>query len=443
MEKTMQHVIGIILITLFIIFLIIMHAMKKRVLKEEYSYFAEKENSYTLVVRGYDWGPAVPKIIVNIGEHEKKMTSDDIVPENFCIKVTTSALGTRIRPITKVYPCDIDGNEIEDVSQATHLAFEFSVHPDDHFFSPIYYNEKKMLNVWKKEYSYSIESKFLDGNITTPNENYYPDSTQCTVMKEIKNNRLHALYFTPNKSSDKKKRPLIIWLHGAGEGGTDPTIVLYGNKVTALTSSKIQSYFDGAYVLCPQTPTVWMNAGSGPYDIVNSSVTNKSSQYTKECKEVIDTFIKAHKDIDTNRIYICGCSNGGYMTLNMLLTYPHFFAAAAPVCEAYSDSWLTQNHIDALAKEHLWFIAAKTDTTVPPQSNAEATVARLNAAGATDVHFSYFDDVHDTSSTYFTKDGKPYEYLGHWSWIYLFNDECSDEEEPSVWKWMAEKSLAQ
>ena len=61
-----------------------------------------------------------------------------------------------------------------------------------------------------------------------------------------------------------KLHPLIVWLHGAGEGGKDPDLVVLGNKVSALGGEKIQSYFDGAFVLCPQAPTFWMQNGDRP-----------------------------------------------------------------------------------------------------------------------------------------------------------------------------------
>ena len=57
---------------------------------------------------------------------------------------------------------------------------------------------------------------------------------------------------------DGKRNPLIIWLHGMGEGGTDVSIELMGNEVVALIRKDIQSHFttedgeSGAYVLAVQ-----------------------------------------------------------------------------------------------------------------------------------------------------------------------------------------------
>ena len=451
MEKNMQIVLGIILSAVLLALVIVGIIWKRRVFADEYSRFAEKEDSYTLVVQAYDWGPAVPKIIVNVGEIESRWQKENIVPENFSVTVSGDSfdwsrkqhfIDIQKREITAVYPCDIDGNKIDDIENATHLAFEFAVHPDDAFFSPFFYDPKKQVNVWKENYAYSISSKLLTGNIVTENDMVCAPTALFKTVKVQKGSRLHAAYFEPKNKTSGKKLPLIIWLNGAGEGGKDVSIALLGNKVTSLAGEKIQSYFGGAYVLCVQTPTVWMNATGTPYDILSPECTNKSSQYTAECKQVIDDFIKTHSTVDINRIYVGGCSNGGYMTMNLLLTYPGFFAAAYPTCEAYEDNWLTDEQIAALSKSSIWFTAAKDDTTVPPEKNAAATVQRLLAAGARDVHFSYFDDVHDTSGSYSKKNGKPYVYNGHWSWIYVLNDECTDEKGTSLWKWMANHSTA-
>ena len=55
--------------------------------------------------------------------------------------------------------------------------------------------------------------------------------------------------------------------------------------------------------------------------------------------------------MDPYRVYIGGCSNGGYMTMNMVLRNPGFFAAAYPTCEAYMDQYISDVQIQQLAHE--------------------------------------------------------------------------------------------
>ena len=114
----------------------------------------------------------------------------------------------------------------------------------------------------------------------------------------------------PQRGMDK--RPLIVWLHGAGEGGTDTAISYSGNKATALTDDAIQSRFDGCYVFSPQCPTMWLDDGSGQYGTSGRSI------YTRALKAAIDEFIARNSyGIDPDRVYIGGDSNGGFMTMQL------------------------------------------------------------------------------------------------------------------------------
>lgn len=453
-RKKMQTVIGIILCILALALVVVGAIWKKRVLAQTYADFAEKEHSYTLVVNGYDWGPAVDKVIVNAKRTEKSSTDEQLTegslsPDQFSVTVTTAyfdgssntvATKTGTRTVVATYRCDIDGNKTDDPAES-HIALEFNAEPFDDLSTPFLYDATKQVNDWKEKYDYCIESPLFATPVTIYNELICPQADRFRTVVCKKNTQLHAASFTPENHADGKKHPLIVWFHGAGEGGTDPWIILLGNKVTALSEEKIQQYFNGAFVLCPQTPTIWMNAGDGPYDICSPETPNKSSQYTAACKEIIDRFIKANPAIDTKRIYIGGCSNGGYMTVNMLLTYPHFFAAAFPICEAYNDSWLSDAQIVQLAQTPLWFTAAKTDTTVPPEQYTVSTVKRIREHNKS-IHFSYFDDVHDTSGKILSAKNEPYKYNGHWSWIYALNDECSDGAEKGLWQWLSQQTLA-
>ena len=54
---------------------------------------------------------------------------------------------------------------------------------------------------------------------------------------------------------DGEKHPLIIWLHGAGEGGDSNVTQINGNRgATAFISKEAQEAFDNPYVLAPQSP---------------------------------------------------------------------------------------------------------------------------------------------------------------------------------------------
>ncbi|MBR4005147.1 MAG: prolyl oligopeptidase family serine peptidase [Treponema sp.] len=422
---------------------------QKKSIKKIYEDLKEKDYSYTLLIKGCDWGPAVDRMILAPGNHFDEFKPEDFDPKKFSVTVSTERYlengkldyFTKQVEVTDACPCDIDGNPLEGFDEAEeegddepgglnggHILLTLKYGPKMGEINPFAYNFKTQQNNWKDKFDFTVEHPKLPEPIKVCSDWYCKEAQQFDDIKT--GNELTATSWCP--PSDGKKHPLIVWLHGAGEGGTDPMIALLGNKVTALVEPEIQSYFDGAYVLCPQNPTVWMQQGNTPYDILQQDSPNHVSKYTHSCKKVIDSFISKHDDIDRNRIYIGGCSNGGYMTINMLLNYPNFFAAAFPVCEAYSDSWLGDNDIKALGKVPLWFVAAKNDVTVDPEKHMIPTVRRcLELNGGSNVRMSLFDDVHNSFG----------EYFGHWSWIYLFNNECVSEDEEVLWEWISEKEL--
>ena len=224
---------------------------------------------------------------------------------------------------------------------------------------------------------------------------------------------------------DGKRNPLVIWLHGMGEGGTDVSIELMGNEVVALIRNDIQSHFTteggdkGAYVLAVQCPTMWMDTskgmGTGAYP----------SLYSDVLKSCIDHYLVQNPDVDPYRIYIGGCSNGGFMTMNMVLRNPGFFAAAYPTCEAYADANISDVQIQQLKNENMWIVQSFDDTTVRPTEYCIPTYKRLMEAGAKNVWISMFENVVGT-------DTPGQRLMGHFSWVYVFNDQVTGAQEQST-----------
>lgn len=236
-----------------------------------------------------------------------------------------------------------------------------------------------------------------------------------------------------------QKHPLVIWLHGAGEGGDDPAVAVLGNQVSALFGKKFQSVMGGAYVLVPQCPTYWMSYTEEPDWGDNPGV---SSIYLQDLMELIQNYVAQNPDIDSNRIIVGGCSNGGYMTMDLVMHYPNYFAAAYPICEAYLDAGISDDELHNIAdtKLPIWFVYAQTDTTVPPAQYSAPTMARLKNMNA-DLYATVWPNVVDTTGKLKKADGSAYEYNGHFSWIYFFQGLCKDDATGvDMWSWMAKQS---
>lgn len=157
-------------------------------------------------------------------------------------------------------------------------------------------------------------------------------------------------YYSPVKKNDTKKYPLVIWLHGMMNGGSDGDQLEHSN-ISYWASKEYQKRFKGT---------------KGAFIMVPRSLEEEGLYWSDELiyplRRAIDKFIsKYKKNIDVTRIYIGGYSMGGKMTLKMAVAYPEMFAAIFPVCPAWvpgeeaaarlknTPMWLTSGVPDPLA----------------------------------------------------------------------------------------------
>ena len=137
----------------------------------------------------------------------------------------------------------------------------------------------------------------------------------------------------------------------------------------------------------------------------------------------------SENNISSNRIYIGGASNGGSMTMNMILNYPDFFTAAYFASEGYADRHITDLQIETIKNIPMWFVYAEGDQTNDSSKTSKATYDRLKNANAPNVHLSYYSNgVVDISGNYKNEDGSPYKYSAHWSWVYLLDNDCKEND---------------
>jgi len=339
------------------------------------------------------------------------------------------------RNVISVYPCDSRG-AFDPEGQYLALGLEKAVGRG--------LGLSKAGNVWKEDYAVKVALK--KGKVLKSGKQKYT-AVECETDKALRDFVSEADYFSKGDftgkltgkpgevtltyasyepwslKGDGKVNPLIIWLHGGGEGGVDVSITLLGNEVVSLIRPQIQSHFtteggaNGAYVLSIQCPTMWMNTskgfGHGDYP----------SLYADVLKSCIDDYLDRHPDVDRNRVYLGGCSNGGYMTMHMLIRHPRFFAAAYPTCEAYMDQYISDVEIQTLAEENIWIVQSYDDTTVDPKVHCIPTFRRIVKAGGENIWMSMFESV-------VGMDNPGQKLFGHFSWCYLFNDAVTLSQDP-------------
>jgi predicted peptidase len=394
--------------------------------------------TYTTVTEVFDWGPAVTKVIVNLG---RMLSKGSVGTDTFKVyvvridprpdvKIIQDAQGERV--VTKAYVSNQNGSPVD---SGNFITLELKYGPDVGLGYPIYYDPYTYRsNSWIQcDYTVTQQKDIASGSKII--SGLVINTRAGDTKKLVDDFRIGSFTYNYDAggqeiltyagyapAKDGKKHPLIVWLHGTGEVGKDPTMPILANKSCYFASPETQSCFGGAYVLSPQCSTIWMEEKEGAL------------------MALIKSYVSKNTDIDTNRIYIGGNSNGGYMAVLMARDYADYFAAAVPACEAMPDNALSKSDIQKLKEIPIWFTAAMTDTVVPPSKYTVPTYDRLIKAGAKDIHFSYFDRVVDTTGLYKKADGTPFEYDGHFSFIYVFNNQCTDTingKKITIMQWLA------
>jgi predicted peptidase len=385
-------------------------------------YAQTSQNSeYTLVVEGFDWGPMVNKVIVGLDTPTKavNMTDYSVVAErSHPCAVISPEFAKGNRTIVFAYVSDSKGNRKEEGSYVTLILY---VAPNSQICSALQYSQKADCrgNQWV-DYNVTVTNTKTNQIWNKKKDRIMPIGDDFDLSGKFEyepGKSLTYADFLPKKAA--ANAPLIIWLHGGGEGGTDPSIALMGNKAFNYASPEIQKYFGGAYVLVPQTPGAWMHDKDGKMQSGNGE-----DVYNVGLMALIKNYVNTHPGIDKKRIYIGGCSNGGYMSLKLLLKEPSYFAAAYISALAYQSQYISDAQINSIKNIPIWFIQSKDDKVTDPVTTVIPLYERLKKAGAKNVHFSFYNHVTDLSGMF---GGENYHFNGHWSWIYSHANQSHTE----------------
>jgi poly(3-hydroxybutyrate) depolymerase len=242
--------------------------------------------------------------------------------------------------------------------------------------------------------------RFVQGRLANPEVDAFSYHRSGSGMKY----RLYAPH------GGHGRRPLVVWLHGGGEGASLPDNY-YDNETTlranrgalGFATEQAQRIFGGAYVVAPQSTSYWIEDGP---------------RFAPQIREIIRDLVRRN-GIDTDRIHVVGCSNGGYMSLEMTTVYPGLFATSVPICGVVTD--LIPDASLAKISTPTWLVASLDDDTVPPQANTVHAHDLIPGA-----RMSLYDHVIWNG----------HQFPGHWSWIYVARNDPSVRGE-HIWQWMA------
>lgn len=414
--------------------------------------------TYDMTITGYDWGCGIESIIMNLDHPLDSVTADafTVVENKQATNFTAEGFPVEDveleRKVTDAYLVDEKGEKTTDPS--THVKLELYVSPNDG--SPLLFTLSTQFNTWSKPYTLTV-SKTDDAKLTsngTEVEEFTINPEAASKTTSADRYQMHSYqaedgvtYQYASYEPEGGSKTLVVWLHGLGEGGTedtDPSVTLLANKAGTLADEPFQTAVGGANILVPQCPTYWMDNDGKKTNFSGGAIQAEgTSYYLASLHELI---AKYKEETGSTKVVITGCSNGGYMTMLMAINYGDEYDAYVPICEALPNALITDDQVKALAGLDMYYVYSEDDTTVDPSLHEAPLLKRLEKAGAKHTYVSTTEHVVDTTGVYFMDEngqptledtGTPYQYMGHWSWLYFFNNEC-DANGLKVWDFIAD-----
>lgn len=189
--------------------------------------------------------------------------------------------------------------------------------------------------------------------------------------------------YVPADYASKSSWPAILFLHGAGERGSDGLIQTNVGLAPAIRQNATRY---PAIVVMPQVPTdsQWVGA---PADMAVAALQQTMREF----------------HVDPSRVYLTGLSMGGHGTWYVAYRHPELFAAIAPICGWVRDfrqfagsvpvvpgdsASVLPSLAQRLGKLPIWIFHGEVDGAVPVNGSREPAAA-LKAASA-DVRYTEF-----------------------------------------------------
>lgn len=179
-------------------------------------------------------------------------------------------------------------------------------------------------------------------------------------------------YFKPvmfDPSDTVTKYPLVLFLHGSGQRGTNNTAQLATNANYAMiflsSAGPDNQTLHPCFWVAPQCQIGW----------------HDPTYVADQLQGLIDHFL-ANFPIDPDRVYLTGLSAGADGVTHQLANFPHRWAAAHAAC-----GWGNGN--EAAYKDiPMWIFHTADDTTVPV-GGSDNLVNNLRAAGGDPIYTRY------------------------------------------------------
>jgi len=192
--------------------------------------------------------------------------------------------------------------------------------------------------------------------------------------------------FVPRGYTDDRRTrwPLMIFLHGSGERGTDVSVVAKWGPPAVVAKHPGTPML----IASPQLP-------EGDWDVA-------------KLDRLLADLRRTYR-VDDARIYLTGLSLGGMATWRWALAHPALFAAIAPVAaKTPTDAACTLKDLP------IWALHGDRDEAVPVRGDFEMVEAVRACRGSVAPRLTVYPDT------------------DHFSWVPAYDD-------PALWRWIGEQ----
>ena len=190
----------------------------------------------------------------------------------------------------------------------------------------------------------------------------------------------------PDKTEPGKTYPLVLFLHGAGERGSDNTTqITHGVTPILEGAAKLG---EKCFLIAPQCPEdLWWS----PIDPTKTRLTSadKPNALLEAVIALVGETMK-NQPVDPKRFYVTGLSMGGFASWDLLGRASEKIAAAIPICGG-GDQALVAKYKEI----PVWAFHGEADPTVPAKATREMIAALEKAGGKPKATF-YPDVQHDS-----------------------------------------------
>jgi len=210
-------------------------------------------------------------------------------------------------------------------------------------------------------------------------------------FKSGTNGTVNYLLFLPRgyEAGAGKRWPLILFLHGSGERGTNVWKV-----ATHGPPGKVASQPDFPFIIVsPQCP--------------------EGEHWSNDVLLALLDEVMGHYATDPARIYLTGLSMGGYGTWDLGLTHPERFAAMVPICgggEMISLLLSSREKAESLKALGIWAFHGAKDSVVPVEES-QRMVEAAKKVGIKEVKLTIYPETDHNSWTQTYNNPELYDWL--------------------------------